>query len=113
MGKAKLKAGNGSLIIEQEGTIKKFVKDVEQITFSGKYAKPWQEILFITERCVFRLLGGRMTVTEIAPGIDLETDILAQMDFIPDIADELKLMNPGIFRETWGGLGEYLGGGLI
>jgi propionate CoA-transferase len=111
MGKAQLAAGNGKLVIKREGTIKKFVKNVEQITFSGAYAKPWQEVLFVTERCVFRLLGGQMTLTEIAPGIDLEKDILEQMDFRPEVAHDLKLMELGIFRETWGGLGKYIVGG--
>jgi propionate CoA-transferase len=111
MGKASLRVGGGKLVIEREGTIKKFVEKVEQITFSGKYAKPGQEILYVTERCVFKLLGGRITLTEIAPGIDLDRDILAQMAFRPEISEELKLMDPGIFHETWGGLGKYIGGG--
>lgn len=111
MGKASLRVGGGKLVIEREGTIKKFVEKVEQITFSGKYAKPGQEILYVTERCVFRLLGGRITLTEIAPSIDLDRDILAQMAFRPEISEELKLMDPGIFYETWGGLGKYISGG--
>jgi propionate CoA-transferase len=109
MGKAELKVGDGKLIIEKEGTIRKFLNKVEQITFSGKYAKPGQTVLYVTERGVFKLIDGEMTLIEIAPGIDLEKDILARMDFKPKIAKDLKLMDPGIFRETWGGLGNYLG----
>lgn len=108
MGKAKIAVGDGKISILNEGTIKKFVKDVQQITFSGKYAKPNQEILYVTERCVFRLLDGRITLIEIAPGIDLEKDILAHIDFMPVISPELKLMDPGIFHEKWGGLEPYL-----
>ncbi len=108
MGKAELKVGDGKLVIEKEGTIRKFVNNVEQITFSGKYAKPGQTILYITERCVFSLIDGKMTLIEIAPGIDLDNDILARMDFKPEIAKALKLMDPGIFHEIWGGLGKYL-----
>ncbi len=108
MGKATLKVGDGKLDIMEEGTIKKFVKNVEQITFSGKYAKAWQQILYVTERCVFKLIDGTMTIIEIAPGIDLDKDILAHMDFQPAIAENLKLMDPGIFREKWGGLGSYI-----
>lgn len=109
MGKAELKVGDGKLVIEKEGTIRKFLDKVEQITFSGKYAKPGQTVLYVTERGVFKLIDGKMTLVEIAPGIDLEKDILARMDFKPEIAKDLKLMDPGIFRETWGGLGNYLG----
>ncbi len=105
--KAELKVGGGKLSVIKEGT-KKFVKDVEQITFSGKYSKPNQNILFVTERCVMKLIDRKMTLTQIAPGIELEKDILSQMDFRPEISDDLKLMDPGIFQEKWGGLGEYL-----
>lgn len=109
MGKAELKVGEGRLVIEKEGNIRKFLKSVEQITFSGKYAKPGQTVLYVTERGVFSLIDGKMTLVEIAPGIDLENDILARMDFKPEIAKDLKLMDPGIFHETWGGFGKYLG----
>ena len=108
MGKARLEVGDGKLVIRKEGTIRKFLKNVEQITFSGKYAKPDQTILYVTERGVFRLIDGKMTLEEIAPGIDLEKDILAQMDFMPEISKDLKTMDPGIFCETWGGLGKYI-----
>ncbi len=108
MGKAKLEIKDGKLTILEEGTIKKFVSEVQQITFSGKYAKPHQEILYVTERCVFKLIDGKMTMIEIAPGIDLEKDILAHMDFKPEISPDLKQMDPDIFCEKWGGLGKYI-----
>ncbi|MGI6040067.1 MAG: acyl CoA:acetate/3-ketoacid CoA transferase, partial [Eubacteriales bacterium] len=91
-----------------EGTIRKFVKHVEQITFSGKYAKPDQRILYVTERCVFQLIDGKMTIVEIAPGIDLKRDILDQIDFLPVVAENLQEMNPDIFCEEWGRLGDYI-----
>ena len=50
------------------------------------------------------LIDGKLTLIEIAPGIDLEKDILANMDFKPEIAKDLKVMDEGMFRETWGGL---------
>lgn len=109
MGKAELEIGDGKLVIKKEGTIRKFLNKVEQITFSGKYAKPGQTILYVTERAVFRLIDGKITLVEIAPGIDLQNDILDRMDFKPEIAEDLKLMDPGIFHESWGGLGKYLG----
>ena len=104
MGKAKFEIGDGKLTIVKEGTIKKFVKHVEQITFAGQYVKPGQEVVYVTERCVFRIIDGKMTIVEIAPGIDLEKDILAHMDFTPAVAADLKLMDAGIFCEKWGGL---------
>ena len=108
MAKAKLKVADGKITVVVEGKAKKFVKQVEQITFSGKYARPNQTILYITERCVFQLIGGKMTLVEIAPGMDLERDILAHMGFVPAIAPDIKTMDPAIFQESWGGLGTYL-----
>ena len=108
MGKARLAVHDGRLEIVQEGTVKKFLKHVQQITFAGRYVKPGQKILYVTERCVFELRDGVMTLTEIAPGVDLEKDILANMDFTPAIAADLKVMDEGLFREEWGGLKKIL-----
>ncbi len=58
---------------------------------------------------MFELIDGKMTITEIAPGVDLEKDILANMDFTPAISPELRLMDPAIFNEQWGGLGASFG----
>ena len=107
MNKAKLAVADGKLTIVQEGKGKKLVNHVEQITFAGQYVKPGQEVLYVTERCVMKIIDGKMTIIEIAPGIDLEKDILAQMDFKPEIAKDLKLMDEGMFCEKWGGLGKY------
>lgn len=91
---------NGQLKIIKEGNIKKFKTKVEQITFSAKEAlKNKQEILYITERAVFKLTNSGVTLIEIAPGISLEKDILNQMDFIPNISKNLKLMDEKIFRK--------------
>lgn len=108
MGKQKTRIGDGKLIIEQEGTVKKFLKHVQQITFAGRLVKPGQRVLYVTERCVMELLNGVMTITEIAPGVELERDILAHMDFVPAVSPELKTMDAGLFHETWGGLKTYL-----
>jgi propionate CoA-transferase len=92
---------HGQLVIRQEGKAVKFVDAVQQITFSGKTAAAKnQEVLFITERCVFKLTGDGLLLTEIAPGVDLESQILAKMQFKPIIPDPLPLMNPAIFREA-------------
>lgn len=108
MAKSKLKIEDGRLVIVEEGKAKKFIKEVEQITFSGQYARPKQTILYVTERCVFQLVDGKMTLIEVAPGIDVEKDILAHMDFVPVISPELKEMDSAIFQESWGGLDQYL-----
>ncbi|WP_130862857.1 acyl CoA:acetate/3-ketoacid CoA transferase [Bacilliculturomica massiliensis] len=91
---------DGRLTVVQEGRQKKFVKTVEQITFSGSYAvKTGQPVLYITERAVFELRADGMYLTEIAPGIDLENDILAHMDFVPKMEGTPVLMADRIFRE--------------
>lgn len=97
--------GDDGLSIVTEGKIHKFVPAVEQVTFSGEQAaKRGQRVVYVTERCVMELRDGRMTLVEIAPGADLQRDILDQMDFTPAIADDLTTMDPGLFRDTWGGL---------
>ncbi len=108
MNKAKVKVGDGKLEIIEEGNRRKFVNNVKQITFAGKYAGENQTVLYITERAVFQLINKKVTLIEIAPGVDLEKDILANMDFRPEISPDLKLMDAGIFEEKWGGLGKYI-----
>ncbi|WP_315074039.1 acyl CoA:acetate/3-ketoacid CoA transferase [uncultured Clostridium sp.] len=90
----------GKLVIENEGKSKKFIDSVEQITFSGDYAKDVnQPVLYITERAVFRLTRDGITLEEIAPGIDLQKDILDQMNFKPIISSDLKIMDQRIFED--------------
>jgi propionate CoA-transferase len=109
MGKAKLKVGDGKLEILEEGTIQKFVEKVGQITFAGQYAPDDQEVFYVTERAVFKLIDHKMTLIEIAPGIDLQKDVLDRLGFTPEISPDLKLMDAEIFQENWGGLGKYIG----
>jgi len=107
----KIKTGDGKLVIEQEGKFKKFLNQVVQISFSGQYArKSGQEIMYVTERAVFELTQDGIVLTEIAPGIDLEKDILAQMEFKPIVSPDLKLMPEGIFRQEWGELRDIIQG---
>ncbi len=108
MGKQKTCVCDGKLVIEQEGTVKKFLKQVQQVTFAGKHVKPDQRVLYVTERCVMELIDGKMTVTEIAPGVNLQQDILDHMDFVPSVCPDLKVMDAGLFRENWGELKSYL-----
>jgi len=108
-GGLKVAIENGQLIVKQEGKDKKYVRQVEQITFSGAYAASTkQPVLFITERAVFELQDGQVTLIEIAPGINLEKDILAQMEFTPRISANLKSMLPAIFQPKWGGLRQII-----
>lgn len=92
---------DGKLYIIQEGKNKKFIKNVEQITFSADYAlETKQKIKYITERAVFSLNKEGLILEEIAPGIDLEKDIINQMEFKPVVSKKLKLMDISIFEEA-------------
>ncbi|SHI73301.1 propionate CoA-transferase [Geosporobacter subterraneus DSM 17957] len=104
-GGLEIAAEGGKLIIQNEGKVKKFIQRVEQITFSGDYAKDIQQpVLYITERAVFKLEKEGLVLKEIAPGIDVEKDILAHMEFKPIIDENLKVMDEKIFREEKMGL---------
>lgn len=95
---------DGRLQILQEGRARKFVKKVNQVTFSGDYAvKKGQPVYFITERCVFQRGRKGLVLTEVAPGVDIEKDILAHMDFTPIVRDPV-LMDSRIFRNEPMGL---------
>jgi len=91
---------DGQTRISREGREKKFVRAVEQVTYSGELANEnGQRALYVTERAVFRRNEhGRLELIEIAPGIDLERDILGQMEFKPDIAKDLRQMDARLFR---------------
>jgi propionate CoA-transferase len=108
MHKGEYRISDGKLLILNQGTKRKFLNVVEQITFAGKYVKPSQKVLYVTERCVFELIDGKMTLTEIAPGLDLEKDILGQMDFKPEVSRNLVTMELALFHEKWGELGSSI-----
>lgn len=108
-GKQHIRIAADGLTIEREGDLRKFVTEVEQRTFSGEYARRrGQPAIYITERCVFRLGPAGLELTEIAPGIDIERDIFAHMDFRPKVSDELRLMDERIFRDAPMGLRQDL-----
>ena len=93
---------NGRLAIRSEGTQRKFVQEVEHRTFSGRLARQrGQEVLYVTERCVFRLAGSvehpALELIELAAGADMQRDVLAHMDFLPLISPQLKVMDPALF----------------
>jgi propionate CoA-transferase len=90
----------GKLSILEDGKSVKFVEEVEHRTFSGPQASKWgKTVLYITERCVFKLTADGLELTEIAPGVDLQKDILDKMDFKPIIHGAPKLMDARIFSE--------------
>ena len=104
-GKAEYAFQNGRLRILRDAEGIKFVEKVEQITFSGEYAREKQRhILYLTERAVFKLTPEGLMLIEIAPGVDLETHILAKMRFKPVISKNLKPMDARIFRDEPMGL---------
>ena len=87
-----------ALKIEQEGSEAKFVEKVNQITFNGKLAaERGQEVVYITERCVFKMTKEGVMLTEIAPGLDVEKDILSQMSFKPVVSKDLKVMDARLY----------------
>jgi propionate CoA-transferase len=97
-GGLKIEIADGTLRIVQEGRSQKFMQKVEQITFSGSYAaETGQPVFYVTERCVFRRTPRGMELTEVAPGIDIEKDILRHMQFKP-IIDNPKPMDTRIFK---------------
>jgi propionate CoA-transferase len=107
-GGLKVAIADGRLAIEREGRSQKFVEAVEQITFSGDYAaETGQPVLYVTERCVFRRTPTGMELAEVAPGIDIERDILAHMGFNPIVSDP-QPMNGKIFRPEVMGLEQIL-----
>ncbi|MCG8617688.1 MAG: acyl CoA:acetate/3-ketoacid CoA transferase [Desulfobacterales bacterium] len=104
-GGLKVAVNNNQLEIRTEGKFLKFLDQVEHVTFSGKYAaQNRQEVLYITERCVFSLTRNGMELIEVAPGIDVEKDILPHMDFTPVIIGEPAVMDERIFSDTPMGL---------
>jgi len=103
---------NGALRILKEGKSHKFVQEVEHRTFSGQVAAAaGKEVLYVTERCVFKLVADGLELIEIAPGVDLQRDILERMDFVPIMRDELRFMDERIFRDVPMGLSTDLKAG--
>jgi propionate CoA-transferase len=95
---------NGTITITTEGSTERFVERVAEITFNGRAAtRRGQEVRYITERAVFALIDGTVTMIEIAPGLDAEDDVIAHMGFRPAVSPSLTTMNPAVFLpETMG-----------
>jgi len=105
--KSRVKFEDGKVTVLEQGTIHKFVNQVNQVTFSGRRAaEKGKKVIFVTERCVFELRKEGLTLVEIAPGIDMERDIFAQMDYRPLVAEDLKEMPKELFYDGPMGLKE-------
>ena len=104
-GALQVAVADGRLRIERDGAATKFVEAVEHRTFSGSQAIKWQrDVLYVTERCVFRLGEEGLELIEIAPGVDLQRDILDRMDFVPVMKRPPALMDARIFADAPMGL---------
>jgi len=107
---AGLAVENGALAITKEGKVRKLVEAVEHVSFSGRRAvEQGQDITYITERCVLKLTAEGVVVTEIAPGVNLERDVLGQSEFPLIVSPQLKVMEERLFRPE--PIGLDLGGG--
>jgi propionate CoA-transferase len=99
---------DGRIEIRKEGKQRKFTRQVGQITFSGvEAAKREQEVLYVTERCVFRLRQNGLELAEVAPGVDIKRDVLAHLPFEPIVAS-VREMEPALFSSGLLGLRERL-----
>jgi propionate CoA-transferase len=100
---------NNRLRIIRDGSIPKFVKNVFKVFFSGHEAvKYGHEILYVTERAVFRLTGKGITLEEVAPGIDVDKDIISKMAFTPTIGSHMKEMDERLFKKGIMGIREEI-----
>ncbi|MEM0946468.1 MAG: acyl CoA:acetate/3-ketoacid CoA transferase [Pseudomonadota bacterium] len=102
---AKMRVADGQLKIDQEGRIAKFVDRVDQVSFSGRRAMAQgQDITYVTERCVVKLMPEGLTVTEVAPGLDVTRDVVDQAATPLRVADDLKVMDGRLFCDKPMGL---------
>jgi propionate CoA-transferase len=100
-GGLEIAAGDGTLRIVKEGAVRKFVERVGHLSFNGPYTESLGiTVRYVTERAVFEMRGGKLTLIEIAPGMDLERDVLARMDTPVAIAEPLQVMDARIFMEA-------------
>jgi propionate CoA-transferase len=106
---SRTQVADGTLVVADGVAAAKFLNEVEQRTFSGQYAAAaGKPVLYVTDRCVFQLTADGLELIEIAPGIDLEKDVLAHVGFTPVINGEPKQMDARIFRDEPMGLKEDL-----
>lgn len=95
----KLETGDGQMRVVAQGAVKKLVKKVDQITFSGPQGLVrQQEVIYLTERASFRLTSEGIELFEVAPGIDLQRDVLDEMNFAPLLAKNIQIMDASHFK---------------
>lgn len=100
-GGLKMAIADNELVIEQEGKNEKFVPEVSHVTFSGTVARrKGQQVYYVTERAVFKLVDEGIELIEVAPGIDIQRDVLDHMGFTPKISDHVTTMDERIFKEA-------------
>jgi propionate CoA-transferase len=108
----RVEVSGGRIRIESEGSLPKFVETVDEVSFSANVAnRRGQQIRYITERAVFELGEGGVTLIEMAEGLDPETDVIAHMGFVPEVSDDLRTMDRRIFSEGPMGLSTEFGVG--
>jgi propionate CoA-transferase len=96
---AKIGVEDGKLNIYTEGKVRKLIPEVEHVSFSGPRAiEQGQEVSYITERCVMKLMPDGITVTELAPGVDLERDVLAMADIPLKVSPSLRTTDETLFQ---------------
>jgi propionate CoA-transferase len=99
-GKRRIEVGDGSMRILEDGSLPKLVPEVAQVTFSGKRAlETGQQVVFVTERCVIELRPAGLTVTEVAPGVDLERHVLDAAPIPLQVADDVRTMDSRFFQD--------------
>lgn len=108
-GGLKLDIGDGDLAVAAEGRNRKLVNQVNQVSYSAKYGRSrGQDVLYVTERAVFAPGPDGLELIEVAPGIDVDRDVLGQMDFRPKVAANLRRMDERLFRPEPFGLDDLL-----
>jgi acyl CoA:acetate/3-ketoacid CoA transferase len=108
-GKPDIKVSEDGIKILSEGKIMKFVDKVYKIVFSGRFARMNnKEVLYVTERAIFKLRDEGLELIEIAPGIDIDRDIIGKMEFEPKVSSKLKTMDMRIYSKGKMGLRDEL-----
>jgi acyl CoA:acetate/3-ketoacid CoA transferase len=98
-GGLRVTADDGRLVIDEEGRIPRAVADIQGVCFNGeRMRRQGKAVHYVTERAVFRLTDDGVELCEVAPGIDVDGDVLGQLSFVPKLASDLRLMDERIFR---------------
>lgn len=97
-GRRDIAVEDGGLVIRSDGRVPKLVKRVSEVTFSGRRARAQgQQVQYVTERCVLELRDEGLTVVEVAPGVDLQRDVLDRAEFRLHVADQVAVMDAALF----------------